>query len=304
MSIRSLFTSHERLLAEWMMNHEFNREIQAKHRFPNRNQEEVKKSYYTLPKESQVRVPSREEKEAIYKRTLAHLGGKEIPEFEVPRAEDVPEQKPVYQYAHGGRVEHVEKKSSLQNVNYGDFWGRTYFTDTKKQTGYFLVDGWLVVSAAQKVEDKPYEVNSGDEITIVHKFDQELDAVPSKMVRYIQSWFHHQGTNLTFAAQASFAGSAVFSAITAKMYISDRAELPELVLVIGCIAMYALTAWICCKQYQLHYLKGKMDEIQNLGHWVAQMRVFKAIYPDLLVSPHAAKFFVSKDQRASNPIKV
>jgi hypothetical protein len=68
MSIRSIFTSHEKLFGEWMMNHAFNQEIQAEPRFPGENQDLVSHSYFTIPEESSsTRSPSQAGKILIHK---------------------------------------------------------------------------------------------------------------------------------------------------------------------------------------------------------------------------------------------
>ncbi len=410
MCIRSIFTSNEKLFAEWMMHLEFNKKIQAEPRFPGVNQDFVRHNYFTIPKSSPIRSPSdagkmlirkirvknfstdekelikticlddssnaqkelmlrgllanclreqarlqgkqisdeevvekldvlfndfsREEKEVIFEQLLAcfsiegtryskeaSLIGCTKEEFKIMKEKvikrleaglrgepiseslgDVPKQQPIYQIVHGPVVQKVEKKSAVENVKYGDFWGQTRFTVTKKRTGYFLVEGWLVVSVPEKIKDRPFEINKEDEITVVHKLDESFGSVASSKINgYIQEWFSCEIEKLSIVSAASFSGATLFSALVPTLAKSDNlaGQLLALALVTSCVAMAAMVIYSGVKLYNLYCLKEKMDYIQNLGDWVSQIRYSALEYPDLSNKAHSIQnFFTPQEQKA------
>jgi hypothetical protein len=334
MSILSIFTSHEKLFAAWMMHYKFNQEIKAEPCFPEENQDEVQESYYTVAESSPTPVKlSEEEKEAIRKvwlrRMGMHLVGSEkeeerkkklgLSEHSVtldfanvtrtnggPRQDKyVPKQKPTYQIVHGPAIQTVEKKAFLESVKYGNFWGRTCFTATEKQTGYFLLNGWLVVSVPKIIKVKPFEFYDGNEtITVVHQYDEnlvgeDLDPVARKIAGHIKEWFNWQTEKLLIVAKASLAGATLFSVILSALGKPDHlaGELFGLALAISGIATYAMAFYSSVKLYQLHCFKDKMNSIQNLGDWVQHVRRSVINYPDLFERAlNIYKFFTSGEQ--------
>jgi hypothetical protein len=330
MGIRSIFTSHEKLFAEWMIQHEFNQEIQAEPRFTDeKDLNMIMESYYTPPEKSPSVIPTIDEKETIRQVRLAHLNIPLKNEKEALRKETldlsrdqssgldditktarsvaqhdklVSMQKPNSPIPeHGPVVQAVEKKSSPENVNYGNFWGRSYFTATVKQTGYFLVDGWLVVSVPEKIKERAYEINDDVDITVTLKLNEGLDPIVSKITGYIKDWFQQQREQLSTVSAASIAGSVLFSVLV--RYFGNIDSLPGVLLgrslVIGSIAMYAMVFYSAVKLYQLNGFKDKMNSVKNLGDWVKQVRRFGLDYPELATSGRSDidKFLTPKEIR-------
>ena len=333
MGIRSIFTSHEKLFAEWMMQHEFNQEIQAEPRFSEeKNQNLVMESYYTISKKSPSVIPTINENEAIRQARLTGFNISAPTEKELAREEArksklglssqsinldlndinngarrqvelVPKKKFISTSlipVHGQVVETVEKTSSVKDVQYGDFWGRTNFAKTeKKHTGYFLIDGWLVVSVPEKIKERLYEINDDIDITVAIKYDEGLDPVASKIAGYIKDWFQHQREQLATVSAACIAGSALFSVLV--RYFGDIDSLPGMLLglslVISSIAMYAMVFYSGVKLYQLYGFREKMNSVKNLGDWVKQVRCFARDYPGLGTSglPDIDKFLTPKE---------
>ena len=344
MTIRALFTSHEKVFEEWMLDHKFNQEIEVEPRFPKVNQDEVQDSYFTVPKESPLpRCPKGEELKTIRSKRSFYYSKEEFEKREkalshheerIPSstsdsisthqrmdsaAESGSDEGPwEYQYVrkniryhivHGPVVQKVEKKSSIESVQYGNFWGRTYFAVTKKQTGYFLVSGWLVVSVPKKIiEEEPFEVNDGDEITVIHKFDEgfdvDSDPVASKIVTYIEQWFDYQRGKFWIVGGTSFVGALASAVIIPLLGAIDHwaGVWFRLALIITDIALCAMGFYTCVKLYQLYCFQDKMRSINNLGNWVGQVRHFVFEDPDLFAqASRIHKFFTSREQEALLP---
>lgn len=182
-------------------------------------------------------------------------------------------------------------------MKYGNFWGRTCFTVIeKKQTGFFLVDGWLVVSVPENKKDNFYEINDDIDITIALKLDEGPDPVASKIARYIQDWLMQQKEKLSIVSAASVAGATFFSVLAPRGKIDDLAGF---VLTTCCIAMYAMVFYSGLKLYQLHCFRDKLNSIKNLGDWVQQIRRSACAYPDLFRGVSilkVEKFFTTREQ--------
>jgi hypothetical protein len=317
MGIRSIFTayftSHEKLFAEWMMQHEFNQEIQAEPRFPGCDQYEVTKGYYTTPdKPSPVRYPSKEEKikigeyyskEAILKRQEA--GSQVKPTLESDESsseyhEAIPMKTRAFKIVHGPMVQAVEKKSSAIFEKYGDFWGMTRFAVAEKHTGYFLVDGWLVVSIPEVEKDNPFEVNDDIDITVALKYDEGPDPVASKISAYMLSWFAFQGAKVLIVFTISLVGAVIFVMTGFALGNSSHlvGQLTSRAFLIGSIAMQAMVFYSGIKLYRLLYFTNKMSSIKNLGDWVLQIRHSAKAYPDQIIESfdRSGQFFTESER--------
>jgi hypothetical protein len=319
------------------MQHAFNQEIQAEPRFPEIYQDKVRDSYYTPLEKSLVVKPSEREKEALRQKWLADRNMPLETEKEALRKEKlglsrdqsigfndvtrnasfvaqydklVSMQKSISQTPeHGPVVQTVEKKSSPDDVKYGNFWGRTCFTATgKKQTGYFLIDGWLVVSLPKDLKENRYEINDDTDITVTVKLDEGPDPVATKIALYIQDWLMQKNGKLLTVSGASVAGATFFSMLAPRdldVNANLAVQLVGLAFVVGCIAMYAMVFYSGVKLYQLHCFRDKMHSIRNLGDWVVQIRRSAVDYPDLFVKAPSCigeKFFTSDERSAVTDI--
>jgi hypothetical protein len=313
MSIRSIFTSHEKLFAEWMMHHAFNQEIQSEPRFSGYDQDNVRKSYYTIPDESPpLRYPSKEvkakigeyySKEAILKRQEAGSQVEPISESDESSSEyekAVPKPRSVFQIVDSPLVQAVEKKTSAQFEKYSNFWGMTCFAIAEKHTGYFLVDGWLVVSIPTVEKENPYEVNDDIDITVAVKYDEGPDPVANRISAYILSWFAFQSVKLLIVFTTCLVGAAVF--VMTGFALGNNShlvgQLTSRAFLIGSIAMQAMVFYSGIKLYRLLYFTDKMNSIKNLGDWVLQIRKSAKTYPDQIVESfdRSGQFFTEGEQ--------
>jgi len=297
MSIRSLFNSQEKLFAEWMMGHEFNHNIQAELRFSGCNPDSVKDHYYTIPREGPP----------IEQLSIRKLREKRLKYFDKsPKAEEVkkdgmdrprPEsqkQSPVYQLVHGPVIQKIEKNNALEVVRYGNFCGRTHFKVTKKQTGYFLVDGWVVVSVPKIPDEKEFKF-SGSQLTVVHQFQGVDDPVSAEIQKKVSDWFSRQRIKLAAVCLLSF-GAAVMVTHSLTVF-NDQAHLNGGLLLravlVSSIAMQALGLCSGIKLVQLYFLEEKMA-LSDLGQWVYRIQRFAEDYPSLPIGDQIRKFFTPK----------
>ena len=306
MTISSLFASHENLFAKWMMHHKFNDEIQEEPRFPQSNQDDVWESYYTI---SQTLPPVEELPiEELRKRRVDRINGITISEAPAMdgtgrpvsqrQSRRVQKSEPVYQIVHGPDIQKVEKKDSSELVKYGNFWGQTRFVTTDKQTGHFLVDGWLVVSVPEHPDVKEFEFNSDTEITVFHKFDEaEQDPVSNEIAKTVHHWFTWQNTKLSNLLMMSF-GAAVMLSLSV-IALGNQHHLAGKLLtrafLASAIAMQSLALYAGIKLYQLQHLQEKMSLIRDIGHWVLQIRQFAPHYPVSSIGAPIDKFFTPRE---------
>lgn len=281
----TIFTSYEKLFATWMMHHDLNHRIEVEPRFPGCDQTQVMRSYYTVPEE--VPAPKELPVEELRKRRVARFVGASSLQLAIANVntgqkdKTVQKPKPIYVLIHGPQVQRVEKITDAEEVKYGHFWGRTHFAATTKQTGYFLVDGWLVASIPKEVDEEKFEFNSEAEITVRHKMDGAEDPVSSEIIQTVNTWFvrHHRklSTALTFSLGAALVLSVSVIALRGQPHLI--AKLLSRILLVASFAMQSLCLYAGFQLYQLNQLQGKMNSIFDLGHWVCYVRFFAWAYP-------------------------
>ena len=298
MTISSLFTSHEKLFVDWMMHHKFNDEIQAEPRFPQSNQDTVWESYYTI---SQPLPPLKELPiEVLRQKRLDRIAGvliSEAPEMDGTGRPVRRAKKQKYQIVHGPLIQTVEKKSAAELVKYGNFWGRTHFIETQKQTGYFLVDGWLVVSVPENPDEREFEFNSDTEITVVHKFDGAQDPVSSEIAKTVNAWFKWQNNKLSKLFMMSLGAAAMLSlsviALGNQQHLAGK--LLSRAFLVTSLVMQSLVLFAGYKFYQLNRLEESMSSIKDLGNWVHCIRYCAVIYPASSIDAPIDKFFTPRE---------
>jgi hypothetical protein len=311
MTISSLFASQERLFAQYLVNTSFNDEIHAEYRCPGADQDQLLDAYFT-PAESDKEIQELESEE-LKRRRVVHFTSlarrQPLPREELKAAEEqqVESKEKVFQLVHGPVVDRVEKTAHPVSVDYGNFWGQSRFQITNKSTGYYLLEGWLVVSIPESQKEDPLELKDGSETTtVVYKFDGAQDPVSNKISGYVQSWFDRQSEKLWSAFTASVVGSALFSLTVIALGHTDHfaGQLFSRTLVIGAVAMLAMVLYLGVRLYKLHLFKEKMLFIDNLGCWVQQVRLSIGDYPELCIgAPHIDKFFSPKNQRVIRDIR-
>lgn len=313
MAIRSLFTSNERLFAEWIVHHKFNEEIQAEPFF--------------LEESANIKLPTEKEKEFMAKARLKLLEGKKREAEKEPDVslsdgsssgfacvnigKIVHKRNFTYKLEHCPVIQNVEKQNTATNKLYGDVWLKSHFQMTEKKTGSFLVDSWLVVSLPKKVkEESPFIINHDEindeiygstEFSVTYRLDDNLDPVESKIAGYIKSWFESQSEKLLIASKTCAAGATLFTVVVSILGKSKHLAdgLFGIALVISCIAMYAMSFYSGVKLYQLSYFKEEIDSGKNLGNWVQRVRSSANAYPDLVpFGSNVSKFF-TPEERAS-----
>jgi|GEM_PF-1970732 len=311
----TIFTSYEKLFATWIMHHQLNDAIEVTNRFPGCDQEQVARSYYTSPEE--MSPPKELPIEELRNKRVAHF--KKLREGQVTyflseqssqptngkvddtnqQAQQKEQPEPIYDFVHGLEVQAVEKNTAAEEVKYGNFWGRTYFVTTTKQTGYFLVDGWLVVSVPkEEANEEPFELNSGGEITVCHKFDGAENAVSNKVMITVQTWFTRQREKLFSALIVSFGTALLLSLSVIALHNQPMfaADLLSRIFLVASFAMQSLCLYVGFQLSRLYQLEEKMSGMNDLGHWVKTVRVFTGIYPKLSSGAPIDKFFTPTEQ--------
>ncbi|HEX4839014.1 MAG TPA: hypothetical protein VFU89_01075 [Rhabdochlamydiaceae bacterium] len=329
----TIFTSYEKLFATWIMHHQLNDAIEVTDRFPKCDQDHVFENYYTIPEEM---LPPKEidedelvklcqkrvtyfKNDQILKR--AQEGKSDLirqvqlsdDESSVPSGssnDDTNQQvqqkeqpEPIYDFVHGLEVQAVEKNTAAEMVKYGNFWGRTHFVTTAKQTGYFLVDGWLVVSVpTEETNEEPLELNFDDTITIHHKFDIAENSVSNKVRTTVQTWFARQREKLFSALIVSFGTALLLSLSVIALHNRPMfaADLLSRIFLVASFAMQSLCLYVGFQLFRLYQLEETTSGMNDLGHWVKTVRVFAGIYPKLSSGAPIDKFFTPVEQQFLN----
>lgn len=319
----AIFTSYEKLFATWMMHHQLNDAIEVEPRFPGSDQERVARSYYTSPEE--VPPPKELSIEELRKKRLAHLnkpykrettyflsgqssqptnGNVDGTTLQVQQKE---QPEPIYRIIHGLEVQAVEKNTAAEVVKYGNFSGRTYFATTTKQTGYFLVDGWLVVSVPkEEANEEPFELNSDDVITIHHKFDGAENSVSHEVMITVQTWFVRQSEKLFSALIVSFGAALLLSLSVIALHNQTMfaAGVLSRIFLVASFAMQSLCLYVGFQFSRLYQLKEEMSGVNDLGHWVEKVRFFAGNYPALSSGAPIDKFFTPGEQLFLNQYRI
>ncbi|HEX2580308.1 MAG TPA: hypothetical protein VHK67_07900 [Rhabdochlamydiaceae bacterium] len=329
----TIFTSYEKLFASWIMHHKLNDVIEAEPRFPKCDQDLVCDSYYTIPKkmpapkklddnelvklcqrrvafyknnqifqrkESKVDNTIRQAQPSPGDRTETNNGNVDDTTQQVQQKE---QPEPIYSFVNGLEVQAIEKSSVAEEVKYGDFWGRTYFVTTTQQTGYFLIDGWLVVSIPkEETNEEPFELDSDDTMTIYHKFDVAEDPVSDAVMSKVHTWFGLQREKLSEALKVSF--GIAFLQLLSVIALSNQpmvaAHVLSRVFLVASFAMQSLSLYIGFQLYRLYQLEEKMSGVNNLGDWVKTVRVCAGKYPKLSEEAPIDKFFTPREQQFLN----
>lgn len=303
MSIGSLFTSHEQLFASWMMHHVFNNEIHTELRFSQQSAYEVQEAYFTVP-EPLDPVKGLPVEDLREKRVIYFTSGADGPFVVVQDCPDkkkikhAPKKKQVYQIVHGNVVEKVEKLIHPEIAKYGNLWSHSKFKISDKATGYYLVEGWLVVSIPEKKEEKKFAMEHGDEITVTYKFEGAEDPIAARISAYLRRWFAYHREKLWIVFATCLSSAVVLSLSALALGNSDNlySTLFSKALLIGAIAMKAMVLYTGIKLYKLHDLENTMlGSIHNLGHWVQQIRHFATSYPALSGGAPIAQFFTEQE---------
>jgi hypothetical protein len=306
MSIRSLFTSHEELLAHWMMHLPFNDQIHAELRFPKEDSTKVQNAYFTPPEElgPPVELTEHQRKEVATKRLIRFADAPAEPLNEVVegpmrnKVKRLSKKTPFYQIVHREIVEKVEKLIFPKHAKYGNFWGRSHYKISDKSTDFYLIEGWLVVFIPEKKEEKKFEMEHGEEISVIHKFEGAEDPIGTRLSLYLQSWFafHKEKLWIVFATCLSSTMVLSLTALALANSHNFYSTLFSRALLIGAIAMKTMVLYTGIKLYKLHHLEyTTLGRIHNLGDWVQQVRMSAGAYPTLSADARIGRFFTQKE---------
>lgn len=207
-------------------------------------------------------------------------------------------------------VEHVAKRAEKGFRVYADHLGVSQFEASSKPTPYYLINGWLIVSAVpsgqQNPASSPVEFKTGDEPILLQLVGEGEQLPPDqslrlKIIQSIDAWGKLQIKKMRNIMLTSLIGAGISGSFVLIRY---RPEAPLVARVLYFFVLFfffflgAASVIAGIDIHRFYLLRERVSCIKDLGGWVKQLRTYIRKYPILAHRYTAVQKFLTPKELA------